>query len=142
MRTLWQDLRYGVRALWKSPGFALVSVLVLALGIGANTAIFSVVNAVVLRPLPYADPDRLVAVWETMPGNDARAVAPGNFVDWKTQNQSFAQLAAYSNAYLNLTDEGEPERLSVAAVTTDFFSTLGVAPAAGRTFSPEDEARE
>ena len=142
MRTLWQDLRYGVRALWKSPGFALVSVLVLALGIGANTAIFSVVNAVVLRPLPYADPDRLVAVWETMPGNDARAVAPGNFVDWKAQNQSFAQLAAYSNAYLNLTDEGEPERLSVAAVTTDFFSTLGVAPAAGRTFSPEDEARE
>ncbi|HEX5707633.1 MAG TPA: ABC transporter permease [Pyrinomonadaceae bacterium] len=142
MGTLSQDLRYALRGLWKSPSFALVSVIVLALGIGANTAIFSVVNAVVLRPLPYKDPETLVAVWETMPGNDERSVAPGNFADWRIESRAFEQLAAYSSAALNLTSDGDPERLSGAAVTPNFFDTLGVAPALGRALTPEDGARE
>jgi putative ABC transport system permease protein len=141
MGVLLQDLRYGVRMLMKRPGFTLVAVLTLALGIGANTAIFSVVNAVVLRPLPYAEPDRLVQVWETMPGNDKRWVAPGNFIDWQNQNQVFEQIAGYSNANLNLTGEGEPERLTGAAVTDNLFATLGVQAARGRTFLPEDIQR-
>ena len=141
MGVLLQDLRYGVRMLLKRPGFTLVAVLTLALGIGANTAIFSVVNAVVLRPLPYAEPDRLVQVWETMPGNDKRWVAPGNFIDWQNQNQVFEQLAGYSNANLNLTGDGEPERLTGAAVTANLFATLGVQAGLGRTFLPDDVER-
>src|SRR3982751_2962437 len=109
MGTLFQDLRYGVRMLRNRPGFTLVAVVTLALGIGANTAIFSVVNAVVLRPLPFAGPDRLVMVWETMPGQDRRAVAPGNFMDWQRQAHLFEQLAGYSSTALNLTGDGEPE---------------------------------
>jgi putative ABC transport system permease protein len=142
MRTLWQDVRYGLRLLLKRPGFTLIAVVTLALGIGANTAIFSVVNAVVLRPLPYAGPERLVMIWETMPGNDKRWVAPGNFVDWRNQARSFEQLASYSSATLNLTGDGEPERLTGAAVSTNVFSTLGVEAALGRTFVTEDEQRE
>ena len=142
MRILLQDLRYGLRMLMKHPGFTLVAVLTLALGIGANTAIFSVVNAIVLRPLPFAEPDRLVQVWETMPGNDRRWVAPGNFIDWRNQAQAFEQIAGYANANLNLTGEGEPERLTGAAVTDNLFSTLGVKAAKGRTFLPEDVLRE
>jgi putative ABC transport system permease protein len=131
--------------LLKRPGFTIIAVLTLALGIGANTAIFSVVNAVVLRPLPYAAPDRLVMIWETMPGNDKRWVAPGNFVDWQKQNQSFEQIAAYANTSLtnlNLTGATEPEKLTGVAVTMNIFSTLGVEAALGRTFLPEDEQRE
>jgi putative ABC transport system permease protein len=135
-------MRYGVRLLLKRPGFTLIAVLTLALGIGANTAIFSVVNAVVLRPLPYASPDRLVMIWETMPGNDKRWVAPGNFIDWRKQSQAFEQIAGYSNANLNLTGEGEPERLTGTAVTSNVFATLGVEAARGRTFTQEDETRE
>ncbi|HEY6186739.1 MAG TPA: ABC transporter permease [Pyrinomonadaceae bacterium] len=142
MRTLWQDMRYGVRLLIKRPAFTVIAVLTLALGIGANTAIFSVVNAVVLRPLPYAQPDRLVMIWETMPGNDRRWVAPGNFIEWRRQSQAFEQIAAYSNASLNLTGEGEPEKLTGAAVTPNVFTTLGVEAALGRTFLAEDEQRE
>jgi putative ABC transport system permease protein len=141
MRTLWQDVRYGARLLLKRPGFTIIAVLTLALGIGANTAIFSVVNAVVLRPLPYSNPDRLLMMWETMPGNDRRWVAPGNFVEWRKQAQSFEQIAAYSSASLNLTGEGEPERLTGSAVTSNVFATLGVEAASGRTFIPEDEER-
>ena len=89
METLLKDIRYGIRGLLKRPGFTIVALITLALGIGANTAIFSVVNAVVLRPLPYAEPDRLMTLWETMPGSDQRSVAPGNFIDWRTQNKSF-----------------------------------------------------
>jgi putative ABC transport system permease protein len=142
MRTLWQDLRYGLRMLRNRPGFTLIAVFTLALGIGANTAIFSVVNTVVLRPLPFAGPDRLVMVWETMPGNDRRSVAPGNFTDWQKEAQSFEQLAGYSSAALNLTGDGEPERLTGAAVTANIFKTLGVEAAVGRTFDSEDAGRE
>ena len=98
-----QDLKYAFRILLKNPFMTFVAVLTLALGIGANTAIFSVLNAVVLRPLPYAEPDRLVMVWETLPGNDKRSPAPGNFVDWRTQNSSFSDLAAMFYGNFNLT---------------------------------------
>ncbi|HEX8140381.1 MAG TPA: ABC transporter permease [Pyrinomonadaceae bacterium] len=142
MGTLWKDVRYGLRLLLKRPAFTLIAVLTLALGIGANTAIFSVVNAVVLRPLPFAGPERLVMVWETMPGNDRRSVAPGNFTDWQRQAQSFEQLAGYSSAALNLTGDGEPERVTGAAVTANIFKTLGVEAARGRTFTADDAERE
>jgi putative ABC transport system permease protein len=142
MGTLLQDLRYGVRMLLKRPAFTLVAVLTLALGIGANTAIFSVVNAVVLRPLPFAEPERLVQVWETMPGNDKRWVAPGNFVDWQKQAQVFEQFAGYAQSPLNLTgDGGEPARLQGAAMTFNLFQTLGVEPALGRAPVAEDVAQ-
>ncbi|MFN2596640.1 MAG: ABC transporter permease, partial [Pyrinomonadaceae bacterium] len=142
METLLQDVRYNFRLMLKRPGFTAAVVLTLALGIGANTAIFSVVNAVLLRPLPYGEPDRLLTVWETMPGNDRRYVAPGNFADWRAQAQSFAQLAAYADAGFNLSGDGEPERLTGAAVTPNLFDTLGVRPLVGRAFSPEDVSRE
>lgn len=140
--SLLQDLRYGARMLLKKPGFTFTVICTLALGIGANSAIFSVVNAVVLRPLPYADPARLVMVWETRPGNDRRYVAPGNFADWRAQAQSFEQLAGYAINGVNLTGHGEPERLGCAAVTTNLFATLGVTALKGRTFVPEDAARQ
>src|SRR6266513_6453824 len=110
MEALLKDIRYGVRGLVKRPGFTVVALVTLALGIGANTAIFSVLNAVVLRPLPYAEPEQLVTVWETGPGNDKRSVAPANFVDWRDQNTSFTSLAATFYGNFNLTSDGEPER--------------------------------
>ena len=108
MEAIIQDLRYAVRILLKSPLLTCVAVLTLALGIGANTAIFSVLNAVVLRPLPYQDPDRLVTVWETIAGNDKRSAAPGNFTDWREQNRTFSDLAATFYGNFNLTGDGEP----------------------------------
>src|SRR5438132_30138 len=103
-----QDARYALRVLRRNLGFTLAIVATLALGIGANTAIFSVVNAVVLRPLPYADPDRLVMVWETSAGNDRRSAAPGNYLDWQTQNGTFEDMAATYYGNFNLTGDGEP----------------------------------
>ncbi|HEY9402037.1 MAG TPA: ABC transporter permease [Pyrinomonadaceae bacterium] len=141
MGTIWQDMRYGLRTLWKSPGFTYVAVLALALGIGANTAIFSVVNTVLLRPLPYKTPDRLVWLWESSPRNDiAKEVASyPNFNDWRQQNQSFEAVAAFSNTSPSLTSsDGEPERLPGAAVLGDFYTVLGVEPALGRKFLPEE----
>ncbi len=142
MENLWQDLRYGVRGLWKRPGFTLVAIITLALGIGANTAIFSVVNAVVLRPLPYAEPDRLVNLWETMPGADRRAVAPGNFEDWRTQNTSFQELAAMFYANFNLTSDGTPDRIDGATITSSLMNVLGAKAQLGRTFQPDDDEHQ
>jgi putative ABC transport system permease protein len=144
MRTLLQDMRYGFRVLAKRPGFTAVAVLALALGIGANTAIFSVVNAVLLRPLPYKEPERLAVVWETVSQagqemNKRNEVAMGNFRDWRAQNQVFEQLAALSYASVNMTGIAEPERIQGAVVTTNLFQVLGVEPAAGRSFLPEEE---
>jgi putative ABC transport system permease protein len=141
MQTLWQDLRYGARMLFKNPGFTLIAVLSLALGIGANTALFSVVNAVLLRPLPFHEPDRLAMIWE-----DASFIsfpqdtpAPGNFADWKAQTQTFADLAARGNRSFNLTGDGEPEKIQAYEITANFFPLLGVKPALGRNFSAEED---
>ncbi len=141
MRAFIQDLRHGTRMLLRKPGFTAVAVLTLALGIGANTAIFSVVNAVLLRPLPYEDSQRLVMVWEKRPKlNRVRnPVSFPDFLDWRTGNQSFEQMAAYTPAGFNLTGAGEPERVAGAAVTPDLFPLLRVQAGAGRTFLPEEE---
>src|SRR5262245_55053989 len=141
LETLFHDLRFGERMLFKNPGFTLIAVVTLALGIGANTAIFSVVNAVVLRALPYAEPGRLVRFWETNPGRgwmDFQVSAP-NFADWRKQQSVCEQLAAYEFNNLNFTGSGEPERVAALRVTANFFSVLGVAPANGRNFLPEEE---
>ncbi|HEX8775382.1 MAG TPA: ABC transporter permease [Pyrinomonadaceae bacterium] len=139
METFRQDIRYGARILMKRPGFALVTVLALALGIGANSAIFSVVNAVLLRPLPYQDPSRLVMVWESRPrqNRDENPVAPADFVDWQQQNQSFENMAAYAPVAFNLTGAGEPEQINSQLVTPEFFQVLGVKAELGRTFLRE-----
>ncbi len=142
MLGLSKDISYAIRSLLKHPLFACVSILTLALGIGANTAIFSVVNAVVLRPLPYADPDRLVTLWETMPGSDRRSVAPGNFVDWREQNHTFSELGATFYGNFNVTGDGEPERIDGATITANFMHVLGAQPQFGRTFQPDDDEHQ
>ena len=136
-----QDLRYGVRTLAKSPGFTAVAVLSLALGIGGTTAIFSVINAVLLRPLPFKDPTRVVKLSEVNPYQKSSwwAVAPANFLDWKQQNQVFEDMAAISNPTLTLTGAGDPENVRVQRVSASFFRILGVKPALGRTFLPEED---
>jgi putative ABC transport system permease protein len=141
LETLFHDLRFGARMLFKNPGFTLIAVVTLALGIGANTAIFSVVNAVLLRALPYPEPGRLVRFWESNPGRgwlDFAASAP-NFADWRKQQSVCEQLAAYELNTFNFTGSGEPERVAGVRVTANFFSTLGVTPAHGRSFLPEEE---
>ncbi|MGH9817499.1 MAG: ABC transporter permease, partial [Candidatus Acidiferrales bacterium] len=140
MQGFLQDLHYGLRLIRKNPGFALLAVLTLALGIGANTAIFTVVNAVLLRPLPYSDPDRLVYIQENnlKKGWDSFSVAPPNFVDWRAQSQSFQQTAAIDSVSLNYTGGESPERLRGIMATEDFFPLMGVQPQLGRWFMPED----
>jgi putative ABC transport system permease protein len=141
MSTLIQDLHYGWRGLWKSRGFMLVAVLSLALGIGANTAIFSLVNAVLLKPLSYPDYDRLLMVWEdaTSAGFPRNQPAPANFNDWRAQNQTFERLAALDWREFNLTGDRRPERVVAYGVTADFFPLLGINPELGRTFLPEED---
>jgi putative ABC transport system permease protein len=139
MRTLIRDLRFGARMLAKHPGFTVVAVVTLALGIGANTAIFSVVNTVLLRPLDYREPGRVVALWENVPAKGGRwRVAPANFFDWKRQSEVFEEVAAFGASTLNLTGEGEPAQLSGSRVGEGYFGALGVAPALGRAFLAEE----
>jgi putative ABC transport system permease protein len=139
MNTLWQDLRYAVRMLWKNPGMTMVAIIALALGIGANTAIFSVVNAVVLRPLPYHEPHRLVRLTEDSPQVPQMSISYPNFLDWREQNRVFESIAAMQFRSLNLIGTGEPERLPGRAVSADFFDVLGVRPAMGRSFASEED---
>src|SRR5947207_504868 len=129
METLFQDIRFGYRMLRKAPAFTVVAVIVLALGIGANTAIFSVVNSVLLRPLPFQDPDELVQVWhvppqKSFPGVSKFSVSPANYLDWASQNHSFEGMAIYGYANYNLTGKGEPEAISAIRVSPEFFSVL------------------
>src|SRR5215469_15686350 len=140
---MFQDLRYALRQLRKSPVFAVVAVLAIALGIGANTAIFSVVNAVLLRPLPYQDPDRLVMVWENnyQKGRDINTIAPANFLDWRDQSTVFEQMAAFYDARFNLTGVDDPEEVPGQVVTVNFFSLLGASASVGRTFTPNEGER-
>ncbi|MGH9936485.1 MAG: ABC transporter permease, partial [Blastocatellia bacterium] len=144
MNTLWQDLRYGARMLLKNPGFTLIAVVTLALGIGANTTIFSVVNAVLLRPLPYQEPERLAQVWETwLPGEvSSGRVSPNNFADWRKQARSFDELGAYWLWLYTLTGTNEPTEVAGMKVSANFFATLGVSPQLGRAFLPEEEQPE
>src|SRR6266403_384978 len=138
---LWQDFRFGLRSLLKRPGFTAIALLALALGIGANTAIFSLVNAVILQPLPYRDPDRLISVYGTRNRSTQGSVGPTDFLDYRSQNKTFEQFAASGSMMLpmNLTGSGEPERLNASIITGNYFDTFGVRPALGRGFSLENE---
>lgn len=140
METLWQDLRYGARMLLKQPGFTLVAVLTLALGIGANITIFSVVNAVLLRPLPYPDADRLVFLWSEAPAQNIRerASAYANVADWREQNKSFEDIAVSDPTVVTLTDAAEPEQVMSVRASANLFPLLGVTPMLGRTFTADE----
>jgi putative ABC transport system permease protein len=142
--SLTRDVRYAVRVLLKSPAFSIIAIAILGLGIGANAAIFSVVNAVVLRPLPYPEPSRIVRVWHTPPheqfsGIPTFSVSPANYLDWRAQNTTFERLAAYGSRQANLTGRGEPDALQGAAVSGDFFDALGAGALLGRLLGPGDE---
>jgi putative ABC transport system permease protein len=141
MNTLLQDIRFGLRMLLKSPSVSIVATIALALGIGANTAIFSVVNAVLLRPLPFPDPDSLVAVFETVPalGRQRGSHSYPNFLDFRAQNTVFERVCSYHGGDFILTGRGEPARLQGAVVTADLFSLLGVQPMLGRAFLPDED---
>ena len=136
------DVRYAARTLRKSPGFTAVAVAMLALGIGANTAIFSLVSAVLLRPLPFPNPDRLVLIWDDLSARRGPArvePTPGDYVRWKTSSRSFADMAAFIPNTYNLTGSGEPEKLAGVRTTANLFSLLGLQPLIGRTLTPDDE---
>ena len=142
MDSLMKDVRFAARVLFNSPGFTVVALLALVLGIGANTAIFSVVNAVLLRPMPFQDPEKLVMVWETSPRTKKNNVAnPQNFADWQKRNRSFEKMAAYVPFQLTMsvTGDGTPEEVPGNFATRDFFSILGVRPALGRDFLLEED---
>jgi len=141
MDTFLQDLRYVVRTLLKNPGFAAVAVLALALGIGANTAIFSVVNAVLLRPLPFPDPDRLAMIYSVNPakGFPRFPSSAPDFLDWRAQTRSYEEMAAVDGAPFNLIEGTEPERLDGSRVSASFFKVIGIRPALGRDFVPQDD---
>jgi putative ABC transport system permease protein len=136
-----QDLRYAIRMLVKNPGFTLIAILTLALGTGANTVIFGIVDAVLLRPLPFKEPDRLVTVWETnaAKGQNHGIVGGANFTDWKNQNDVFESLVAYMSWNYNLTGDQEPQRLTAAVVSAGFFQMLGSEAALGRVLLPEED---
>ncbi len=136
-----ENVRYGLRQLRRNPGFAAVAIVTLALGIGANTAIFSVVQGVVLAPLPFREPDRLVVVWENNPRFPRVWVSYPNFVDWRHGVRSFERMAAFREEGVDLTGPGAPERVNAKEISTGFFSTLGAKLALGREFSPEEDRR-
>jgi putative ABC transport system permease protein len=140
MQTFWQDLRHGARMLMKEPGFTLIAVLTLALGTGATTAIFSVVDGVLLRPLPYFDADRVVTLWQrnNQSGAKENGASPANFFDWQSRSQAFAEMAAAEPYSLNLTGVDEPEAFRAWLVTAGFFQILGVGASHGRTFAQEE----
>jgi len=141
METLFKDVRHGIRSLLKHPGFTTIAVVTLALGIGANTAIFSVINAVLLRPLPYHEPDRLVTIWEEMPqrGMYEIPVSFANLRDWVDQTKTLDQISSYTFTNLNLSGVGEPARLGAVRSSANLFSLVGAAPLLGRLFLPEED---
>src|SRR5689334_8082256 len=143
MESIFTDIRFGLRILLKQPGFTLVAVITLALGIGANTAIFSLVNSILLRPLPFREPDRLVRMLQASPklGLSSWGVSQADFAAYREQNRSFESIAIYNNGATNLTGAGEPERLPIAVVTADFFKVFGVNPLLGRTFAEGEDVK-
>jgi predicted permease len=139
MISFWQDVRYGLRVLGKNPGFTAVAVLTLALGIGANTALFSVVNGVLLNPLPFPKPTELVAVYSRTATFQESSISYPNFLDWQKDNHSFASLSAFRSDDFNMTGVGEPERLHVHMISAEFFPALGLPPLLGRNFTPAED---
>lgn len=139
MMSFWQDVKFGLRVLLKNPGFTAIAVLTLALGIGANTALFSVVNGVLLSPLPFSNPEQLVAVYGKTPNFEESSVTYLNFLDWQKQNHSFSYLGAFRSDDYNLTGAGEPERLHGHMISSDFFPAYGIAPILGRNIRPEED---
>jgi predicted permease len=139
MESLIQDLKYAARVLLKSPGFVLIAVLTLALGIGANTALFSVVNGVLLRPLPFPRPNELVVLSEKTANFDSSSISYPNFLDWQRSNSSFASLAAYRSDDFSITGSGEAERVRVGMISAGFFEILGVSPTRGRLFTADED---
>src|SRR5229473_2513989 len=138
VETLLQDIRFGLRMLAKSPGFSVVAILTLALGIGANTAIFSVVKAVLLRPLPFKDPARLVRVNESVDKGGRSPVAYPNYLDWRAQNTVFEEMAAYGDCEMILSGTDKAERVYCEQASDTYFPLLGVSAVIGRTFTPEE----
>src|SRR5271167_4236395 len=145
MRALLQDFRFALRQFKKSPGFALTTILTIALGIGGTTAIFSLVNTVLLRPLPFPEPDRVLSVASRndrtpgASGNAGNSLSYPDFFDWRSQNKSFSSLASFHDKNVTLTGNGEPEHLAGQEVSADFFRVLGVTPTLGRGFTLDDE---
>src|SRR5580700_8629341 len=139
MEALLQDLRCGFRMLVKSPGFTAMAISALALGIGANTALFSVVNGVLLNPLAYPHSGQLVALYGKTAGFDQAPIAYLNFLDWQRDTQTFSSMAIYRNQDYNFIGRGEAERLSGYMISADFFSTLGIRPILGRSFRADDD---
>ena len=139
MNSLLQDIRYAVRILSKAPGFTIIAIVTLALGIGANTALFSVVDGVLLNPLPYTQPDRIVAVYTHTRTFNHSSISYPNFLDWVRENRSFSGLAAFREDDMNITGVGEPERLRTEMISANFFAVLGVKPVVGRTFFAKED---
>src|SRR5262249_30636618 len=139
MDSVIKDIRYGVRGLVKHPGFTVIVVITLALGIGASTAIFSVVDSVLLRRLPYRNAERIVAIQELDPAGKRIQTTSGNFLDWRAQNTVFEHLAAIRTTTANLALSDRAERLAVAQTNADFFDVFGIAPQQGRLFITQDE---
>src|SRR5215510_3584600 len=139
MEGLSQDLRYGIRMMLRHRSFTAVAILTLGLGIGANTAIFSVVNALVLRPLPFDQPERIIRMYGKFSGGKQASTSPPDFLDYRSQNSTFEEFAAFRSSSYNLTGDGDPERILGADVTTNYFRALGVKTAQGRDFSPDEE---
>ena len=143
MDSLFKDIRYASRSLLRRPGFTAIAVITLALGIGANTAIFSVFHGVLLQSLPYPESDRLVALRQsnvtTSPAQPDAQIAPGNFLEWQRQNTSFSSIAAYRTVSYNLTGDGNPERLLAGRVSVGLLNLIGVRPLVGRDFLEEED---
>jgi len=138
---VWQDIRHGTRSLLKTPGFAVICVVTLALGIGANTAMFSIVNGVLLRPLSYHEPDRLLELSTSTPQFREGSISYPNFLDWQERSRSFEGMAAYREDVFNLTGQPNPERLRGEMVSATLFPVLHVNPVVGRTFNPAEDRR-
>lgn len=138
MASFVQDLRYALRTLLKSPGFTAVTVLTLAIGIGANTALFSVIDSLLLRPLPYPDADRIVILWARQPDGGLTNVSPADFLDYREQNRVFEHIGALSQAEFNVTIAGAADRLTGFRISPGFLESLGIQPVLGRRYSPAE----
>src|SRR5919201_5986300 len=141
MEKFWKETKFAFRMLRKSPAFTAIAVLTLALGIGANTAMFSIVYGVLLRALPFPQPDRVVKIYTKSPQWNTQSISYPNFLDWQRRSQSFEQMACYRSDELNLTGAGEPTRVHAAMVTATFLPTLGIQPLMGRNLTPQEDVQ-